>query len=399
MSGEGGKASFVDRALGFVMAHYLKLVRRSNRFVVEPRDLDLSAAIYHPAIIAMWHGQHLMMPFARAPSIARVYAMVSRHRDAGFQATALRWFRIEPIRGSGARGDRVREKGGAKALIGLKRLIDGGATVAMTADVPKVARVAGLGIVTLARISGRPIVPIAVVTSRRFDFNSWDRASVGLPFGRGAIVVGEPIHVPADADDAAMEAARLAVQSALDAAHARAYAPRRRRRPGRRPAPPRRGGRAGMTLSLGAYRLATGAAAPFAGALLSLRLNRGKEDPDRLDERLGVAGRERPQGPLVWLHGASVGETRVAAAAGRAADAGRPQRARHLGHADLGAADGAAAAAAGAAPVRAARRAAVRPPLLRPLAPRPRPVRRERDLAEHDPRGGRARRWRWSTRG
>jgi lysophospholipid acyltransferase (LPLAT)-like uncharacterized protein len=224
MSGEGGDGGFGDRALGFVMAHYLKFVRRSNRFVVEPSDLDSSAAIHHPAIIAMWHGQHLMMPFARTPSIARVYAMVSRHRDAGFQAAALRWFRIEPIRGSGARGDRVREKGGAQALIGLKRLIDDGATVAMTADVPKVARVAGLGIITLARISGRPILPIAVATSRRFVFNSWDRASVGLPFGRGAIVVGAPIYVPADADAAAMEAARIAVQGALDAAHARAYA-------------------------------------------------------------------------------------------------------------------------------------------------------------------------------
>lgn len=57
------------------------------------------------------------------------------------------------------------------------------------------------------------------------------------------------------------------------------------------------------------YRLATAAAAPFAGALLSLRLNRGKEDPDRIDERRGVSRLARPDGPLVWLHGASVGET------------------------------------------------------------------------------------------
>jgi 3-deoxy-D-manno-octulosonic-acid transferase len=62
-------------------------------------------------------------------------------------------------------------------------------------------------------------------------------------------------------------------------------------------------------LALGAYRVATRAAAPFAGALLSLRLNRGKEDPDRLDERRGLAGLARPEGRLVWLHGASVGET------------------------------------------------------------------------------------------
>ena len=64
-----------------------------------------------------------------------------------------------------------------------------------------------------------------------------------------------------------------------------------------------------IPLSLGAYRLATAAAAPFAGALLSLRLNRGKEDPDRIDERKGVSALARPEGPLVWLHGSSVGET------------------------------------------------------------------------------------------
>jgi lysophospholipid acyltransferase (LPLAT)-like uncharacterized protein len=63
-----------------------------------------------------------------------------------------------------------------------------------------------------------------VVVSRRFDFNSRDRASLGKPFGRGAIVVGDLIHVAPDADEAALEAARRAVEAGLDAAHARAYA-------------------------------------------------------------------------------------------------------------------------------------------------------------------------------
>ena len=291
-------------ALGFAFAHYLKLVRRLNRFVVEPSDLEISGIRHHPAIIAMWHGQHLMMPFAVPPNIGRVFAMVSRHRDAAAQAAALPYFKIDPVRGSGARGDKVTEKGGAKALIALKRLMEGGATVAMTADVPKVARVAGLGIVTLARITGRPILPIAVATSRRFDFKTWDRASLGLPFGRGAIVFGAPIFVPGDAKPDALETARLAVQDGLDAAHARALRARRRLRSGRWP-------ETGVSdpASLAAYRAATFAATPFAGALLTLRLNRGKEDPDRLGERKGIAERSRPPGPLVWLHGASVGET------------------------------------------------------------------------------------------
>jgi lysophospholipid acyltransferase (LPLAT)-like uncharacterized protein len=210
--------------LGYALAQYLRLVRRLNRFVVDPADLETCLGVHHPAIVAMWHGQHTMIPFARAKNMTRACAMVSRHADADLQAVTLRRLNVEPVRGSGARGDRVMEKGGAKALIRLRQRLDEGATIAMTADVPKIARIAGLGIVTLGRISGRPIVPVAVVTSRRFDFKSWDRASIGLPFGRGAIVVGAPVRVAADAGPDVMEQARLSVQGGLDAAHARAYA-------------------------------------------------------------------------------------------------------------------------------------------------------------------------------
>ena len=61
-------------------------------------------------------------------------------------------------------------------------------------------------------------------------------------------------------------------------------------------------------ISLQAYRLATRLATPLAGPLLSWRLNRGKEDAMRIDERRGLPSLARPRGPLVWLHGASVGE-------------------------------------------------------------------------------------------
>ena len=60
---------------------------------------------------------------------------------------------------------------------------------------------------------------------------------------------------------------------------------------------------------LSAYRAATGFAEPLAARLLRRRLARGKEDEDRLPERLGRPGRVRPKGPLVWIHAASVGES------------------------------------------------------------------------------------------
>ena len=63
-----------------------------------------------------------------------------------------------------------------------------------------------------------------------------------------------------------------------------------------------------MPLSLHAYRLTTRLAAPLSGPLLSYRRAHGKEDGARLDERRGIPSLPRPGGPLLWLHGASVGE-------------------------------------------------------------------------------------------
>lgn len=64
----------------------------------------------------------------------------------------------------------------------------------------------------------------------------------------------------------------------------------------------------GLPLTLHAYRLLTTAATPLAPALIAHRLRRGKELPGRLHERYGESKVARPPGPLVWVHGASVGE-------------------------------------------------------------------------------------------
>jgi lysophospholipid acyltransferase (LPLAT)-like uncharacterized protein len=93
----------------------------------------------------------------------------------------------------------------------------------MTADVPKVSRVAGFGIVKLAQMSGRPIYPVAIATRRRFVLDNWDRTTINLPFGRGGGVAGAPIHVPLDADSDTLELARRAVEDSLNAVTARAY--------------------------------------------------------------------------------------------------------------------------------------------------------------------------------
>jgi lysophospholipid acyltransferase (LPLAT)-like uncharacterized protein len=86
-----------------------------------------------------------------------------------------------------------------------------------------VSRIAGLGIIKLAQISGRPIHAIAIATHWRIVLDNWDRSTINLPFSRGAGVVPEPLRVPADADDAALEAARQELENRLNSATRRAY--------------------------------------------------------------------------------------------------------------------------------------------------------------------------------
>jgi lysophospholipid acyltransferase (LPLAT)-like uncharacterized protein len=90
--------------------------------------------------------------------------------------------------------------------------------------VPKRSRVVGLGIIMLARESGRPIMPFAMATSRYIQLRNWDRTTINLPFGRGVVMGVEEVHVPKDADAETMEQCRLKLEAVLNEATRRAYA-------------------------------------------------------------------------------------------------------------------------------------------------------------------------------
>lgn len=212
------------RATGRLMAGYLSFVYRTSRWRIEPADAYDIVEAHLPVIIAMWHGQHFLMPFVRRPHHS-VGVLISKHRDGEINAIAAERLGLGTIRGSGDHNRQFLRKGGAVALRGMVRALEQGTNIALTADVPKgPARRAGLGIVMLARISGRPIYPVAPATSRRIVLNSWDKAAVNLPFSRGAFVLGAPVRVPGDADEAALEACRRQVEDSLNAATERAYA-------------------------------------------------------------------------------------------------------------------------------------------------------------------------------
>jgi lysophospholipid acyltransferase (LPLAT)-like uncharacterized protein len=209
-------------AVGIFAASYLRLVWRTSRVTVEPEGIYERVEI--PAIIAMWHGQHFMAPFIKRDDPShRTKVLISRHRDGEINARAAERLNIETIRGSGAHNGGFHHKGGAVAFTEMLEALKDGYNVAMTADIPKIARVAGLGVVKLAQHSGRPIYAVAMASSRRVELDNWDRTAINLPFGRIGVVASEAIFVPSDADREALEAARQRVENDLNRVTTRAY--------------------------------------------------------------------------------------------------------------------------------------------------------------------------------
>jgi lysophospholipid acyltransferase (LPLAT)-like uncharacterized protein len=217
-----GKQRWAKVAVGVIAAEYLRFVGLTTRFRLEPADIYARGEADMPIILAFWHGQHLLAPVARRND-HRVSMLVSRHRDGEINAIAAERLGVGTIRGSGNHGGGFVHKAGVAAFQAMLDSLAQGSSIALSADVPKVARVAGLGIIKLAQASGRPIYPSAIATSRRFSLDNWDRTTINLPFGRGAGVAAEPLSVPSDADDAALESARQLLEDRLNAATQRAY--------------------------------------------------------------------------------------------------------------------------------------------------------------------------------
>ncbi len=217
-----GRQRWAKVTIGVVAAEYLRFVGSTTRFILEPDDIYARGEADMPIILAFWHGQHLLAPMARQ-SKHRVNMLVSRHHDGEVNAIAAARLGVGTIRGSGNHGGSFVHKAGVAAFQGMLDSLAQGTSIAMSADVPKVARVAGLGIIKLAQASGRPIYPSAIATSRRHVLNNWDHTTINLPFGRGAGVAAEPLMVARNADDQALEAARQLLEDRLNAATRRAY--------------------------------------------------------------------------------------------------------------------------------------------------------------------------------
>lgn len=169
----------------------------------------------HQPILALWHGRILAgLDYFRDRGVV---VITSQNFDGEWIARILHRFGFGTARGSTSRG-------GARALVQMRRDLAAGRPVAFTVDGPRgPAREVQMGVVWLAGATGHPILPYHIEADRFWTARSWDRTQIPKPFSRVAIAIGAPLAVP-DTDEATIENARRALQRALESLEHRALA-------------------------------------------------------------------------------------------------------------------------------------------------------------------------------
>ncbi len=159
-------------------------------------------------ILAFWHGRVLQaIPWFRDRGII---VITSENFDGEWIARIIGKFGYGSARGSSSRG-------GARALVQMRRMLSAGHAVAFTLDGPRgPARVAQPGAAWLAGATGHPIVPFHLEADAAWTARSWDRHQIPKPGATVTLTIGEPIHVP-DTDEATVEATRRQLEAQLHA--------------------------------------------------------------------------------------------------------------------------------------------------------------------------------------
>lgn len=167
----------------------------------------------HP-IFALWHGR--ILPGLLHMRDRGIVVITSENFDGEWIARVLPRFGYGTARGSTSRG-------GAKALVQLRRELRAGRPVAFTIDGPRgPAGVAQPGAVWLAGATGNPILPLHVEAADYWTAPSWDRHQVPKPGSVVAIAIGTPIEIPREPNDAQLDAGRRELEAAM--AHLREHA-------------------------------------------------------------------------------------------------------------------------------------------------------------------------------
>ena len=165
-----------------------------------------------PVIFCIWHNRLALSLILytgyvqRRQPTRRMAALVSASKDGGMLARALEHFGVEPVRGSSSRR-------GAQALLELTSCAGRGLDLAITPDGPRGPCYAVQeGILSLAQLTGHPIVPVSYHLGWKKTLRSWDHFQIPLPFARCEARFGQPLRVPRESTDAGREQLRLELE-------------------------------------------------------------------------------------------------------------------------------------------------------------------------------------------
>jgi lysophospholipid acyltransferase (LPLAT)-like uncharacterized protein len=157
-------------------------------------------------IMALWHGR--ILPATVYFRNRGIVVITSQNFDGEWIARIIERFGFGTARGSTSRG-------GARALVQLRRDLAAGRPVGFTIDGPRgPARVAQPGALFLAGATGHPVLPFHIESSRSWTMNSWDRTQVPRPFSTVALAIGAPFYV-SGTDAAVVEGARVELERTL----------------------------------------------------------------------------------------------------------------------------------------------------------------------------------------
>jgi lysophospholipid acyltransferase (LPLAT)-like uncharacterized protein len=180
------------------------------------QHLDAIRASGRQPVMAFWHGRILPATFYFRRR--RIVVITSENFDGEWIARIIEAFGYGTARGSTSRG-------GRKAILQLVKEMKSGRAAGFTLDGPRgPARVAQPGAVWLARATGNPVLPFHLEASASWTLRSWDRTQIPKPFSTVALVVGEPMDVPAQSSEADLESARVELERRLSALETRALA-------------------------------------------------------------------------------------------------------------------------------------------------------------------------------
>jgi len=168
-----------------------------------------------PAIYCVWHNRLALCMTAYFGYVKKrnrtqgLAAMVSASKDGGFLTGILECFKVQPVRGSSSRR-------GPQALLELTSWAELGYDLAITPDGPRGPRyVVQDGIMSLAQITGLPIIPVSYQLDWKIRVKSWDRFQIPLPFSRCEMIYEKPIRVPREASEDQRERLRTQLEQVL----------------------------------------------------------------------------------------------------------------------------------------------------------------------------------------